>query len=144
MAGYAQSALGITLGILLVVGLATRLVGVLQGLLLIVYIGGISSVWARGLSIDCGCFGGGGPSALGHTQYPADILRDIGLLALAVIVAARAPGRFAADRLPGIRPRHPGDAPDESHAAQPVEAEQHRRRRTAGQPSGLSTPASWS
>lgn len=123
MVGYGQSALALTLGILFVVGLATRLVGVLQGLLLIVYIGAISSVWARGLSIDCGCFGRGGPSALGHTQYPPDILRDIALLALAAIVVAWAPGRFAVDRLLGVMPQHPGDlAPDESHAAEPVEA----------------------
>jgi protein-disulfide isomerase len=123
MVGYGQSALPLTLGILLVVGLASRLVGVLQGLLLIVYIGGIVSVWARGLSIDCGCFGGGGPVAVGHTQYPLDILRDIALLALAAIVVTWAPGRFAVDRLLGVMPQHPGDlAPDESHTAEPVEA----------------------
>jgi protein-disulfide isomerase len=123
MVGYGQSALALTLGILLVVGLATRLVGVLQGLLLIVYIGGIVSVWARRLSIDCGCFGGGGPVALGHTQYPLDILRDIALLALAALVVTWAPGRFAVDRLLGVMPQHPGDlAPDESNTAEPVEA----------------------
>ena len=136
MVGYGQSALALTLGILLVVGLATRLVGLLQGLLLIVYIGAISSVWARGLSIGCGCFGGGGPIALGHTQYPLDILRDIALLALAAIVVAWAPGPFAVDRLlsampqhpdvmpqhPGVMPQHPGDLwPGESHTPEPAE-----------------------
>jgi protein-disulfide isomerase/uncharacterized membrane protein YphA (DoxX/SURF4 family) len=130
MVGYGQSALAITLGILLVAGLATRLVAVLQGLLLIAYIGGILSVWARGMSIDCGCFGGGGPIALGHTQYSLAILCDVGLLALTVIVAARAPGRLAVDRLLGVMPphlgvmpQHPGDlTPGESHAPQTAEA----------------------
>ncbi len=103
LVGYGVPLLGIALGILLVAGLATRLVAVLLGLHLVVYIAGIVSLWARGISIDCGCFGGGGPVALGHTQYSLDILCEAGLLALAVIVAAWAPGRFAIDRALGLR-----------------------------------------
>jgi uncharacterized membrane protein YphA (DoxX/SURF4 family) len=135
LVGYGVPLLGIALGILLVVGLATRLAAVLQGLSLVVYIGGIVSVWARGISIDCGCFGGGGPVALGHTQYSLDVLRDAGLLALAVTVAAWPPGRFAIDRALGLRASRP--TPDartlgESGAPQPGDSVPPPRRPHSG------------
>jgi hypothetical protein len=62
---------------------------VLSGLLLIVYIAGIAQSWARGLTIDCGCFGNGGQVGAGQTHYPEEILRDIGFFALAVWLAVR-------------------------------------------------------
>lgn len=74
--------LEIILGLLLIVGLLTRTTAAVGGLLMATFIGGIISVWARGISIDCGCFGGGGAS--GTTQYPLDIARDVGLLVCAV------------------------------------------------------------
>ena len=39
--------------------------------------------WARGLSIDCGCFGGGGAVDGGQTAYGRELLRDTGFLLLA-------------------------------------------------------------
>jgi uncharacterized membrane protein YphA (DoxX/SURF4 family) len=102
--GYGQPTLEIILGILLFVGLATRLVAVITGVLLIAFIGGMSVAWARGLSIECGCFGGGGTAGPGHTQYPLDLLRDIGLVALIAIVIAWPAGALAVDRLLGIDP----------------------------------------
>ena len=44
------------------------------------FIVAIASVWYRGISIDCGCFGGGGEVDASQTQYPAEIARDLGLL----------------------------------------------------------------
>jgi hypothetical protein len=35
----------------------------------------------------------------GTTQYPLELLRDAGLLALAIVVIARPPGKFAVDGL---------------------------------------------
>jgi uncharacterized membrane protein YphA (DoxX/SURF4 family) len=96
--GYIQPTLGIMLGILLVAGLATRIAALLTGLLLIAFIGGVLSAWTRGLSLACGCFGGGGPVAPGQTRYPLEIFRDVVLLALVVIVAASPPGALAIDR----------------------------------------------
>ena len=52
-------------------------------MLLLVFIAGVISAAARGLSIDCGCFGGGGTSQAGQTAYTAEILRDLGFLVLA-------------------------------------------------------------
>jgi uncharacterized membrane protein YphA (DoxX/SURF4 family) len=88
-AAAAMPFLELALGLLVLLGIGTRLVGVLSALLLLVYIAGVAQSWARGLSIDCGCFGGGGQVAAGQTQYPQEILRDTGFLVLAVWLAVR-------------------------------------------------------
>jgi uncharacterized membrane protein YphA (DoxX/SURF4 family) len=85
--GYGLPILELCLGLLLVVGLGTRAVAVLSALLFVAYIIGISSAWARGLQIDCGCFGGGGFTADATSKYPGEIARDTGLLALCAFLA---------------------------------------------------------
>ncbi|MDX6743025.1 MauE/DoxX family redox-associated membrane protein [Actinocorallia sp. A-T 12471] len=100
--GHGLPVLEMVLALLLVVGFATRLSAILSGLLMIVFIGGIASAWARGLTIDCGCFGGGGTVAAGETKYLQEILRDVGYLALAVWITVLAPGRLAVDRRIGL------------------------------------------
>jgi hypothetical protein len=62
---------------------------VLSSLLLVAFIVGIASAWARGLQIDCGCFGGGGLTADATAQYPWDIARDVVLLVLSVALVVR-------------------------------------------------------
>ena len=79
----------IALGLLLLLGIGTRLVAVICGGLLLVFIGGVAQAWARGLSIDCGCFGGGGAVAPGATAYVQEIVRDAGFLALAAWLVVR-------------------------------------------------------
>ncbi|RJQ89255.1 MauE/DoxX family redox-associated membrane protein [Amycolatopsis panacis] len=81
--------LELVLGLLLLVGLATRWVAGATLVLLAVLIAGIAQSWARGLSIDCGCFGGGGQVATGQTAYPQEILRDVGFAVLAVWLLVR-------------------------------------------------------
>ena len=56
------------MGALLLAGLLTRGAAAVAGLLMLVFVAGIASAWARGLSIDCGCFGTGGPVAPGDTR----------------------------------------------------------------------------
>ena len=63
-------------GALLVLGLFTRPVAIVSTLLMLAFIIGISQAWARGLTIDCGCFGGGGEIGATATKYPQDIARD--------------------------------------------------------------------
>ncbi|SDD89214.1 MauE/DoxX family redox-associated membrane protein [Actinokineospora iranica] len=89
--------LELALGLLLLVGLGTRLTAVLSGLVLLAFIGAVAQSWARGLSIDCGCFGGGGQVAAGDTRYPQELARDIGFLAMAVWLAVRPRTRFSVD-----------------------------------------------
>ena len=58
-----------------------RLNAVLSVVLLLAFIVGIASAWGRRLSIDCGCFGGGGgPSENAEAKYPWELARDFGLL----------------------------------------------------------------
>jgi uncharacterized membrane protein YphA (DoxX/SURF4 family) len=85
------------LGLLLLAGVATRVVAVVAALLLLVFIAAVASAAARGLSIDCGCFGGGGEVAPGQTAYGREIIRDIGLLLLALWLMWQPHSRFALD-----------------------------------------------
>ncbi|OLT09000.1 DoxX family protein [Pseudonocardia sp. CNS-139] len=70
-------------GVLLLAGIGVRLVAVLSAGLLLVFVAGVTQAWARGLSIDCGCFGGGGVVAPGETAYVQELLRDAGFLLMA-------------------------------------------------------------
>ena len=90
--------LEIALGVLLVIGLATRLTAVLSAVVLVAFLAGVISAAARGLSIDCGCFGGGGDVAAGQTAYTEEILRDLGFLALAVYLIVRPDTPLSVDR----------------------------------------------
>ncbi|WP_326555213.1 MauE/DoxX family redox-associated membrane protein [Micromonospora sp. NBC_01813] len=82
--GAALPLVELALGVLLLVGLATRLAAGVSTGLLVVFIAGITSAWARGLRIDCGCFGVGGELAAGQSpSYGLEIARDLAFLALA-------------------------------------------------------------
>lgn len=79
----------LALGLFLLAGFVTRWVSVLSVLLLAVLIAAIVQSWARGLSIDCGCFGGGGQIAADQTRYPQEIARDLGFALLGVWLIVR-------------------------------------------------------
>jgi uncharacterized membrane protein YphA (DoxX/SURF4 family) len=81
--------LEIALGLLLLAGVGTRIVAVFSGVLLLAFVAGVSQAWARGLSIDCGCFGGGGAVDAGQATYVQEILRDTGFLLMAAWLAVR-------------------------------------------------------
>lgn len=81
--------LEIAIGLLLLLGMVIRWAALASGLLLLVFIAGVISAAARGLSIDCGCFGGGGEVSSGGTAYTAEILRDSGFLVLAIWLVLR-------------------------------------------------------
>jgi len=93
----------IALGVLLLAGIATRLVAVASAVLLLVFIAAVTSAAARGLSIDCGCFGGGGDVAPGQTAYATEIVRDVGLLLLAVWLVWQPRSRLTLDRFSSER-----------------------------------------
>jgi uncharacterized membrane protein YphA (DoxX/SURF4 family) len=93
----------IALGLLLLAGIATRVVAAAMATLLIIFILAVVSVAARGLSIDCGCFGGGGEVAPGQTAYGIELVRDVGLLLLALWLVWRPRSRLTLDGLVGAR-----------------------------------------
>jgi uncharacterized membrane protein YphA (DoxX/SURF4 family) len=95
--------LELALGLLLLVGVGTRAAAVLSAVLLVVFIAGVSQAWARGLSIDCGCFGGGGAVEPGNTAYVQELLRDTGFLVLAAWLIVRPRTLFSLDSRLGGR-----------------------------------------
>ena len=98
--GAVQPFLEIALGLLLLIGLAMRLSAGIAAVLLLIFIAGIASAWARGLQIDCGCFSKGGELAGGRTaEYGLEILRDTGFLILAGILLVKPRTRYSLDGL---------------------------------------------
>ncbi|MFD0259183.1 MauE/DoxX family redox-associated membrane protein [Kitasatospora indigofera] len=95
--GYALPFLEVALAVLLVIGLGVRIVAVVSALLLLTFIAGITSAWVRGISIDCGCFGGGGTVDASQTEYLQEILRDTGFLLLAAWLVYRPRTKLSAD-----------------------------------------------
>jgi uncharacterized membrane protein YphA (DoxX/SURF4 family) len=93
----------IALGLLLLAGIATRAVAAATAMLLLVFIFAVASAWVRRLSIDCGCFGGGGEVAPGQTAYGTELVRDVGLLLLALWLVWQPRSRFALDGLASHR-----------------------------------------
>ena len=95
--GYLLPALEVVVGVLLVLGLLTRAAAVVSSLLFLAFVIGIASAWARGLQIDCGCFGGGGFDANADEKYPWDIARDVGLLLLSLWLVVRPVTQWSLD-----------------------------------------------
>ena len=108
--GYALPPLEIILGLMIIAGFLTRWTSLVGSLVMVAFIVGIASAWARGLSIDCGCFGSGGIIAPEKTKYPQDIARDVLFLAAGLWLVVRPRSVFAVDDL-----LHPAllDADDE-------------------------------
>ena len=84
--GQALPIVELALGALLLLGLFTRFSAAASAVLLLVFMAGIASAWARGLQIDCGCFGDGGADPDAFGKYPWEIARDVGLLLLSLLV----------------------------------------------------------
>jgi len=90
----------VVIGLLLIFGAATRVVAALGGFTMFIFIVAIAQAWARGLSIDCGCFGGGGAVDPGQTRYLQEILRDAGLAAMALFLIRYPVTKFSVDKSP--------------------------------------------
>jgi uncharacterized membrane protein YphA (DoxX/SURF4 family) len=96
--GAVQPFLEVGIGLLLLVGLITRFAAWLAAIAMVVFLSGIVSAWARGLSIDCGCFSKGGQLPVGVApNYTWDIVRDVLFLALAVFLILFPSSRFSLD-----------------------------------------------
>lgn len=87
-------------GVLLILGVALRYASIFGGVLMILFVIAIAQAWARGLTIDCGCFGGGGQVDAKDTKYLEEILRDLGLALLALYLIRYPVTKFALERQP--------------------------------------------
>ncbi|GAA4887262.1 MauE/DoxX family redox-associated membrane protein [Serinicoccus chungangensis] len=95
--GVLLPVLELALAVLLLLGLLTRGAAAASAVLMVVFVAGIASAWVRGLSIDCGCFGTGGPVAPEETRYLSEMLRDVGFLAMAAWLVVRPRTPFSLD-----------------------------------------------
>ena len=96
--GYVLPWIEIGMGLLLIVGAVVSIMGLLGALIMLAFVVAIAQAWARGLSIDCGCFGGGGEIDPGETKYLSTILRDLGFFLLGVYLYYFTKGRFGLDK----------------------------------------------
>ena len=96
--GYALPWVEIGVGLLLLTGTAVRISGLIGAITMVAFIIAISQAWARGLSIDCGCFGGGGAVNPEDTRYLSEIIRDLGLFILGIYLYFYPKGRFGLDK----------------------------------------------
>jgi uncharacterized membrane protein YphA (DoxX/SURF4 family) len=84
-------ALELVLGLVLIAGIWKRGAGLLTAALMILFVAAISSAMARGLNIDCGCFGA---TKLGveiaHKVGLRRLLEDIGYVLMASVVSVEA------------------------------------------------------
>jgi len=97
--GHVLPILEIAVGVLLVLGLFTRVSAVASALLQIAFIVGISSVWARHIPINCGCFGDGGATswAEASSSYPWELARDTALFLASAFLVVWPRTRLAVD-----------------------------------------------
>lgn len=92
----------IGIGLLLILGVYTRICAALGGAIMVIFIVAIAQAWARGLTIDCGCFGGGGQVAASETKYLSEIIRDTGLVLLALYLIRYPNTKFSIDKSPKL------------------------------------------
>ncbi len=100
---YALPVVELCVALILIVGIGTRIAGLITSALMVMFLFGIVMAWTRGLKIDCGCFGGSGGTVVDPVPgYVRDLLRDTGLLLLALGLARWPRSRFSADTVIGL------------------------------------------
>ena len=95
LSAYSLPYLEIILGLYLLVGLFTKPTAWATNALMLLFIVALIQGAARGLEIDCGCFGAVAGNEAGSLWL--DALRDLGLLALGLHIALAPIGRFSVD-----------------------------------------------
>ena len=109
MLAYLLITAEVIIAIFMILGLGIRLGAGLSAFLLCVFIVGIAQAWARGISLDCGCFGVTNVEDLGSVltpwyEYAWIIVRDIGLLFMSMVLCWYGGGvKYSVDRVIGRR-----------------------------------------
>ncbi|GIG53714.1 MauE/DoxX family redox-associated membrane protein [Demequina activiva] len=89
----------IALGLVLLIGAFTRAASIVWLLMMAAFTFGVIWAWATGLSIDCGCFGGGGEVEEGTTNYPLHLMERVGFIVLGTYLAIWPRSKFSVDQL---------------------------------------------
>jgi uncharacterized membrane protein YphA (DoxX/SURF4 family) len=97
LVGYGLPALEVVVGVLLLLGLLTRYAAIANAAFMLAFLVGVTSAWARGLAIDCGCFGGGGQVDPEEAEYLTVLLRDGALFLGSLYLAWWPRSRWSAD-----------------------------------------------
>ena len=84
----------IFVGAYLALGLFTRAAALAACVQFVLYAAAIASAVLRGIPANCGCFG---PNDAAKADWP-HVAFDLGLAAIAALIAYGAPGAFAVDR----------------------------------------------
>jgi putative oxidoreductase len=82
-------------GVFLLAGVLVRASAVLTGAMLVVFLGGILAAMARGLTIDCGCFGPSHATPVGWMR----VLEDVGMILPALHLSFRPMPQFSVENL---------------------------------------------
>jgi uncharacterized membrane protein YphA (DoxX/SURF4 family) len=99
--GTVLPSLEIGLGLLIILGIWSRMMALIGTGLMIIFVIAISQAWIRGLPINCGCFGNGGITADGKVNnwtYFSEILRDLGLIVCGIYIYRNPVGKLALDK----------------------------------------------
>ncbi len=91
---YTLPLLELALGLYLVAGLLVRQAAAVSVVLLLVFVVAQTQAWARGLSIECGCFGGLDRESVGLRT----ILRDVALSLPSLVLLVRPARNLSLDR----------------------------------------------
>lgn len=89
--------LELVLALVFIIGIFTRSASVVWLLMMAGFLVGVIWAWSQGLSIDCGCFGGGGEVDASETQYPMHVLERIGFIALGTYLVIWPRSKFSVD-----------------------------------------------
>lgn len=107
----------IGVAVLLVLGLFVRFAGIATATLAGLFIVALAQAKARGLAIDCGCFGGGGA---GDGVGWWDIARDVPIALAGIYLALRPDGPIQLDNLLGATEDHDGEDSEADETRTPV------------------------
>ena len=105
--GYSLPWIEIGVALLLILGVSVKKISLVSVVLMVMFIIAVGQAWARGLPINCGCFGNGGITTDGKVHaltYFTEIARDLGLLILAIYAYRFPQGKFGLDKLDKFEP----------------------------------------
>jgi uncharacterized membrane protein YphA (DoxX/SURF4 family) len=111
--GRGLPVLELALAALLLTGLLTRVAAAVTAPLCVAFIIGVSSAWARGLEIHCGCFGNDGANAHPVPGYIRELVLNAFLILACAWLLRRPDSRWSLDSTLGLRVEDDYDDPDD-------------------------------